>query len=35
VAVKRKDDWDWWIVGARELDSGEAAELEEWEARGE
>jgi hypothetical protein len=35
VAVKRKDEWDWWIVGARELEPTETAELEAWEARGE
>ena len=33
VALRRKDEWDWWIVGARELDRDEAAQLQEWEAR--
>ncbi|WP_088283646.1 hypothetical protein [Kineosporia sp. A_224] len=32
VALKSKDEWDWWIVGARELDPGETAQLEAWEA---
>jgi hypothetical protein len=35
VALKRKDEWDWWIVGARELEPAEVAELEAWEARDE
>jgi hypothetical protein len=35
VALRRKDRRNWWIVGARELDQDEAAELEKWEARGE
>jgi hypothetical protein len=33
VALRRKDEWDWWIAGVRELSSNEVAELEEWEAR--
>lgn len=35
VALRRKDEWDWWIVGARELTRAETSRLEEWEARGE
>lgn len=35
VALKRKDEWDWWIAGARELEPDEVVELEAWEARGE
>lgn len=31
VALRRKDEWDWWIAGARELDAAELAELEVWE----
>jgi hypothetical protein len=33
VVVKHKEGRDWWIVGARELDPDEVAELEGWEAR--
>jgi hypothetical protein len=32
VALRRKDEWDWWIAGARELNPAELAELEQWEA---
>jgi hypothetical protein len=32
VALRRKDEWDWWIAGARELTPSELAELEQWEA---
>jgi hypothetical protein len=32
VAVRRLDERDWEIVGARTLASGELAELEKWEA---
>ena len=35
VALRRKDEWDWWIVGARELTAAETSQLEVWEARGE
>lgn len=35
VALRRKNEWDWWIAGARDLDQGEVAQLEGWEARGE
>jgi hypothetical protein len=35
VALRRKDDWDWWIAGARELTPAESAQLERWEARHE
>ena len=35
VALRRKDEWDWWIAGARELSPDEVAEPEEWEARDE
>jgi len=35
VALRRKDEWDWWIAGVRELTQDEAAELEEWEPRDE
>ena len=31
IGLRRKDEWDWWIVGARELTPGEAAELQNWE----
>lgn len=33
VGLRRKDEWDWWIVGVRELTPGELAELRTWEER--
>jgi hypothetical protein len=33
VAVRRTDEWDWQIVGARELRPGELVDFEQWEAR--
>jgi hypothetical protein len=33
VALRRKSEWDWWIVGVRELRPRELIELETWEAR--
>ena len=35
VAVRRIDEWDWQIVGARGLRDGELAEFEQWEADGD
>jgi hypothetical protein len=35
VALVHKDEWDWWIVGARELELAELAELQAWQARDE
>jgi hypothetical protein len=32
VATRRKDAWDNWIIGARELRAGELKEFEDWEA---
>ncbi len=31
VAVRRVRDWDWLIVGARDLTTAELIEFEQWE----
>lgn len=31
VAVRQVDEWDWLILGARELGPGEAVEFARWE----
>jgi hypothetical protein len=35
VGLRHKDEWTWWIVGARELSPDEVAELENGEGRDE
>jgi hypothetical protein len=35
VALRRVDEWDWQIVGARDMRPGELAEFEQWEADGD
>jgi hypothetical protein len=33
VAVRRLDQWDWQILGARSMTTQELTKFEEWEAR--
>ena len=33
VAMRRTGDWDWLIVGARDMDPAELAGFERWAAR--
>lgn len=35
VVVRRSGGFDWWIVGAREMNAAEAVEHERWEASDE
>jgi hypothetical protein len=32
VVLRQADKFDWWIVGAREMNPAEAADFERWEA---
>jgi hypothetical protein len=33
VAARRVDDWEWLIIGARDMTATELGEFEKWEAQ--